>query len=223
MNRKHLIAGFLMLSALSILGCGGSSSNSSNSTPMTQTQAATAFGDLLTAMEGAAGAFAFDRTTAIAQLRKEEAAGVQKAILNGVRIPVSGNAISPTPEVSPDTTTNIPTYTYACPSGGTIVVTGSYSETSTSVSANIVETPKNCQASGITMNGDPDIALSINASDNGTSTTLTLSMTGGISVGSSSCSTDLNVNATISDKTGTGSETNSGSFCGETISGNYPL
>ncbi|MGA3372470.1 MAG: hypothetical protein ABSC48_11995 [Terracidiphilus sp.] len=220
MKGIHLISGFLMLSILPVLGCGGSSSSNS----ITKAQAAAAFGDVLTAMEDAAGALPLDQKTHLSQFRKEEAAGIQKAILNGTRMPVSENAISPAPEVSPDATTTIPTYTYTCPSGGTIVVTGSYSETSTSASASsesatIVETPKSCKDSGITMNGDPNITLSMSASDNGTTTTVTLSMTGGISVGSSSCSTDLTVSATISDKTGTGSETYSGSFCNVAISG----
>ena len=229
MNRNHLIAGFLMLSTLSILGCsggGGSSSGSgtSSNTPLTQAQAEVAFTDIANAMADAAGAVAVGRTNPLLQVRKEEVAGIQKAILDGTPMPASRNAISPAPEVLPDTTTNLSTYTYTCPSGGTIVVTGSYSETSTSASASsesatIVETPKSCKDSGITMNGDPNITLSMSASDNGTTTTVTLSMTGGISVGSSSCSTDLTVSATISDKTGTGSETYSGSFCNVAISG----
>ena len=91
------------------------------------------------------GALAVGPTNPLSQVRKEEVAGIQKAILNGVPMPASKNAISPAPEVLPDTTTILPTYTYNCPSGGTIVVTGSFTETSNSDSMTIVENPKKLQ------------------------------------------------------------------------------
>ncbi len=231
MKRRNLIAGLMMLSTLSILGCGGGSGSSggsggggsTNTTPLTQAQAEVAFTDIANAMADAAGgALAVGPTNPLSQVRKEEVAGIQKAILNGVPMPASKNAISPAPEVLPDTTTILPTYTYNCPSGGTIVVTGSFTETSNSDSMTIVETPKSCKDSGVTFSGDPDIAISDTATDNGTTTTATLTITGGISVSSSSCSIDVAANVTESDSTGHGSETIEGTFCGQSLgSGNY--
>jgi hypothetical protein len=69
------------------------------------------------------------------------------------------------------------------------------------------------------MNGDPNIALNFTGADNGTTTSITLTMTGGLTVGSSSCSTDMNLTASVNDKTGSGTETYSGSFCNVAISG----
>jgi hypothetical protein len=207
----------MMLLTLSAIGCGGSSSGGS---AMTQAQATTAFTDVFTATEDAAGALTLARSSPVSHLRKEE---IQKAILNGTRIPMSADSISPDLRVSPDTASSLPTYTYHCPSGGTIVVTGSYSETSTSESANIVETINSCQDGGITMNGDPNIALSLTGSDNGTTTSVTLTMTGGLTVGSSSCSTDLTITASVNNKTDSGTETYNGSFCNVAINGSSAI
>ncbi|MGA3080335.1 MAG: hypothetical protein ABSD44_03010 [Terracidiphilus sp.] len=226
MNRKNLIAGFLMLLTLSAIGCGGSSGSgggTSSALPMTPTQASAAYGDVFTAMEDATLALPLARSAPVSPIRKEEAAAIQKAILNGARTPVSADSVSPDLRVSPDTTTTFPAYTYKCPAGGTIVVTGSYSMTSSSDSASIVETINSCSDSGVTFNGDPNITFSWAASDNGTTTSLTITMTGGLTVGSSSCSTDLNTTGTISDKTGSGTETYSGSFCGRAISGSITI
>jgi hypothetical protein len=224
MNRKNLIAGFVVLLTLSGIGCGGSSgSSSSGGASMTQAQAATAYSEVFTAMEDAGGALFLDRSAPVSMLRKEGVAEIQKALLNGTRIPVSADSAAPALKILPDTTTKIPTYTYQCPSGGTIVVNGSFSDTSTSDSASVVETINSCHDGGIIINGDPDIALTVTGSDNGTTTSVTLNMTGGLSVGSSSCSTNLNITASVNDKTGSGSETYNGSFCGVSISGTQTI
>jgi hypothetical protein len=219
MNRKNLIAGFLVVLTLSCIGCGGSSSGPT----MTQTQAAAAYGAVFTAMEDATLALPLARSAPVSPIRKEEEAAIQKAILNGTRTPVSADSISPDLRVLPDTTSNFPVYTYKCPSGGTIVVTGSYSVTSSSESSNIVETINSCSGNGVTFSGDPNITFSWTGADNGTTTSLTITMTGGLTVGSSSCSTDLNITGSFSDKTGSGTETYSGSFCGQTISGSATI
>ncbi|MGD0096183.1 MAG: hypothetical protein ABSB60_06785 [Terracidiphilus sp.] len=220
MTRKILVPGFILLIAAPVVGCGGSSSQHA---AMTQAQATAAFTDVFTAMEDAAGALTLGHSTPVSQLRKEEAAGIQKAIRNGIQIPVSAVSIAPDARVSPETATSITAYTYQCPSGGTIVVTGSYSETSSSESANIVETINNCRDGGITMNGDPNIAFSLAGSDDGTTTTVSFAVTGGLTVGSSSCTTDLNSTASINDKTGSGTVTYSGSFCNVAISGSTTI
>lgn len=228
MNRKNLIAGFLVLLTLPGSGCGGSggssgSSGSSSVPAMTQAQASAAFTEVFTAMVSAEETLFLDRSNPVSMLRKEGASEIQKAILNGARIPASAGSIPPAPELSPDTTSNIPAFTYDCPSGGTIVVTGSYSETSTLESANVIETINGCKDDGVTMNGDPNITLSLAGSNNATTTSLTLTMAGGLTVGASHCSTDLNLTASVNDKTGTGTETYAGSFCGVAISGTSPI
>ncbi len=212
MNRNHLLLGILLTLTLSAIGCGGSS----DKIVMTPAQAQAAYGDVFGAFSDAAGAAGFARSAPISRLRSAEAIVVEKAILNGTRGPLSEESVSPDHRVLPDVT--LPSYTYKCPSGGTIVVTGSYTDTSNSTSLNIVETINSCSDSGITFSGDPNVALSETASDNGTTTSLTVTMTGGLSVGSSSCSINVNVSASISDKTGSGTITDSGSVCGQSIS-----
>jgi len=86
-----------------------------------------------------------------------------------------------------------------------------------------VETINSCQDGGITMNGDPNIALSLTGSDNGTTTSVTLTMTGGLTVGSSSCSTDLTITASVNNKTDSGTETYNGSFCNVAINGSSAI
>ncbi|MGD0829630.1 MAG: hypothetical protein ABR907_01720 [Terracidiphilus sp.] len=224
MDRKNLIALFLVLLTLSVVGCGGSSGSSgSGGAAMTQAQAASAFSEVFVAMEDASSALPLDRPNPISSFRKEEATAIRNALLNGARMPNSTSSVASALMVLPDSSTTIPTFTYQCPSGGTIVVTGFYSDTSTSESANIVETINSCHDDGIVMNGDPNITLSLNGSDNGTTTTVSLTMTGGLTVGSSSCSTDLTVTASVNDKTGTGNETYSGSFCNVSINGSTAI
>ncbi len=222
MNRKHRIVGFLAMLALAVIGCGGSSAPT-----MTQTQAAAAFGDVYEAMAGASGSLDLARSAPVSPIREDEAAAIQKAILQGTRVSGSAAPLSRVLKVSPDTTTTIPAYTYTCPSGGNIVVTGSYSETTSgttnSILANIVETINNCKDSGVTMNGDPNIETSIAESSNATSISSTITMTGGITVGSSSCSTDLQMTTSFNETTDSGTATYSGSFCGVALNGSVTI
>lgn len=219
MYQKFLIAGSLALLTLSCAGCGGSGGSGSI---MTTTQASTAYSYVFDALAEAGGALDVNRSAPILQLSKEESAGVQKAILNGTRNPVTAQLVSPVLNALSETTVTMPTYTFSCPSGGSIVVNGSFSESGTTTfteSESVVETINSCKFSGITMNGDPNISISVTGTDNGTTTTLNLTMTGGLSVGSATCTTDLTINASANDTTGSGSETYSGSFCGESLSG----
>ena len=70
MKRRNLIAGLMMLSTLSILGCGGGSGSSggsggggsTNTTPLTQAQAEVAFTDIANAMADADGGSARGRS-----------------------------------------------------------------------------------------------------------------------------------------------------------------
>ena len=215
MNRRYLLSAILLVLTLSAIGCGGSKS------PMTPAQAQTAYSDVLVAISCGVGANGLARSAPITRLRSAEAAVVGKAILNGTRVSLFEGSISPDRQVLPDTA--LPAYTYKCPSGGTIVTTGSYTDTTNSASLNIVETINKCSDSGVTFSGDPNVALSETGSDNVTTTSVTLTMTGGISDGSSSCSINVNATASISDKTGSGNVTASGSFCGQSISASEPI
>ena len=223
MNRMKLVAGFVAAAfTLSAVGCGGGSAPT-----MTQTQAAAAFGDVYTAMAGAAGQLDLARSAPVLPIRKDEAVAIQKAIVNGTRAAGPNARISPLLRVSPDTTTTIPTYTYTCPSGGTIAVTGSYTETTSgttsSTSANIVETINNCKDSGVTMNGDPNIAFSATETSTATTDAATITMTGGLTVGSSSCSTDLEITSLFNETTESGTVTYNGSFCGIALNGSLTI
>jgi len=212
MNRNYLLSGILLTLVLFATGCGGNS----DKTVMTAAQAQAAYSDVFSAFSNAAGAAGFARSAPISRLRSAEATAVEKAILNGARRSLPEESVSPDHRVLPDIT--LPSYTYKCPSGGTIVVNGSYTETTNSTSLNIVETINSCSDDGVTFSGDPNVALSEAESDNGTTTSLTVTVTGGFTVGSSSCTINVNVSASISDKTGSGTITDSGSVCGQSIS-----
>jgi len=209
MNQKYLFSAILLVLIPSAIGCGGSKS------PMTPAQAQTAYSDVLVAFSDGVGAAALAHSAPIARLRAAETAVVGKAILNGTPVSLFEDSISPDHQALPDTA--LPAYTYKCPAGGTIVTTGSYTDTTNSASLNIVETINKCSDSGVTFSGDPNVTLNETASDNGTTTSVTLTLTGGVSDGSSSCSINLNAAASVSDKTGSGNVTASGSFCGQSI------
>jgi hypothetical protein len=188
---------------------------------MTPTQAQQAFDDLDSAFADWAGGIGEAHSAPVSRLRSAERAAVEKAILKGVPVSTFADSISFDRRVLPDTT--LPAYTFKCPAGGNIVVTGSYTETSTSASLNIVETINGCSENGVTFSGDPNVALSDSASDNGTTTSVTLIMTGGFTVGSSSCSINVNASGSASDKTGSGTITVSGSVCGQSISASQTI
>lgn len=219
MNRTCLIAVCVGALTLSFLACGGGSSAST----MTQAQASSAFGALYDAMEGAAGTLDLARSAPASPIGKVEAAAVRQAILAGTRAARPNGLVSPAPKTLPETTTVIPPYTYTCPSGGTIVVTGSYtatgSGTTSSTSANIVEAINDCKDSGITMNGDPDIAFSVAETSSSTSVSSNITMTGGITAGSSSCSTNLQITTSYNLTSDTGTISYDGSFCGISLNG----
>ncbi len=123
------------------------------------------------------------------------------------------------------TTCNIPiTYSGACPSGGTIGVSGDLMFTldnsgDGSDSTSITVTPTNCVVSNLTVNGNPSVtaATEVNITNNQIDFPLTLTESGGISYGPNpkgSCS--LNVTLTITSQT---SCTVSGTVCGQSVNG----
>jgi hypothetical protein len=218
MIRKILIAGFSVLLPLSTIGCGGSSSGSNS---ISSQQAAVVMTDIYSAMAEASAS-----EGAIAAIRKVELVSLNKAILKGA--PATGIAESITPakaelkaRSASTVSGTISSYTFTCPQGGNITVSGSYSETAAApsyqVSMDMVEAINSCQDSGITMVGDPNVTLTDSGSDNGTTTTDTVTMTGGVKAGSSTCTIDVNISISASDSTGHGSFTSSGSICGISV------
>jgi hypothetical protein len=216
MNQKYLLSGILLTSTLSAIGCGGGGKSF-----MTPAQAQASYSDVLAAFSNGVGAAGLVHSAPFSRLRSAEAAAVGRAILNGNQVSLWRDPISSDLRVLPDT--NLSSYTYKCPSGGTIVTTGSYTDTASSASLNIVETINKCSDSGVVFSGDPNVALSETASDNGTTTSVSLTLTGGISDGTSSCSINVGASASVSDKTGSGSITAKGSFCGQSINASEPL
>src|SRR5215472_6583872 len=116
--------------------------------------------------------------------------------------------------------------TFNCPDGGSIMVSGTFSASGTSASATITATPSKCSDGTLVINGNPDVTVSVQGSDNGVTTTVNLMIGGGVSFSpvqagqfpSGSCS--LNVTASISVNDSSGSVTSSsisGTVCGQTI------
>ncbi|HEV2646794.1 MAG TPA: hypothetical protein VGU46_10555 [Acidobacteriaceae bacterium] len=120
------------------------------------------------------------------------------------------------------TTIVIPPYTFNCPTGGTIVVSGSFTgtdnETATpptiNVSENILETINHCGDNGLTINGNPNVAITGNVSLAGNVFTDLTTISGGVTAGNTNCPINVTISVTVDDKAGTESGTISGSVCG---------
>jgi len=110
-------------------------------------------------------------------------------------------------------------FTYNCPDGGTVALTGSTGNSSITVTA----TPSACNDGTLTFSGDPNITVKGTGTDNGTTTSINITVGGGVSwtpdSGSSfpagSCTSNMQVTASITDATGAlASCSLSGSICG---------
>lgn len=119
--------------------------------------------------------------------------------------------------------------TYTCPDGGSIEVSGGLTATSTSVSGKITETPSNCSDGTVDINGDPNITTGLQASDNGISTSVSVTLDGGVNFSpvqagqfpSGSCTCNLTASGAVNDSTGTVTAcTVSGSICGQSVNVN---
>jgi hypothetical protein len=117
--------------------------------------------------------------------------------------------------------------TFNCPDGGSIMVSGNFSASGTSASGTITATPSSCSDGTLVINGNPDVTATVQGNDNGVTTTVNLTIGGGVSFApvqagqfpTGSCS--LNVHASVSVNDSSGSVTSSsisGSICGQTIS-----
>ncbi|HKW33315.1 MAG TPA: hypothetical protein VJN92_09945 [Candidatus Acidoferrum sp.] len=116
--------------------------------------------------------------------------------------------------------------TFNCPDGGSIMVSGTFSANGTSASGTITATPSSCSDGTLVISGNPDVTATVQANDNGVTTTVNLMIGGGVSFSpvragqfpTGSCS--LNVTASFSVNNSSGSVTSSsisGSICGNTI------
>jgi hypothetical protein len=99
--------------------------------------------------------------------------------------------------------------TYACPGGGSIQISGDFSGTSNTVSGNVTGTPSNCSDTTIDISGDPNIRVGLQGSDNGISTSVSVTLSGGVSFSpvqagqfpSGSATFDLTIRGTLNDST----------------------
>jgi hypothetical protein len=119
--------------------------------------------------------------------------------------------------------------TYTCPDSGSVEVMGGLSATTNSVSGKITETPSNCSDGTADISGDPNITVGLQASDNGISTSVSVTIDGGVSFSSvqagqfpsGSCTCNLAVNGAVNDSNGTVTACSvSGTICGQTINAN---
>jgi hypothetical protein len=215
MNAKGMVVAALLV-ALSLFSNGCGSNNSSNNS-FSQTQALAATSDLFDAMSSAtlASGSGLLRTPTV---QEAEVSHIRNASLTqtpmvpsiaAARLFAASRAESPN--------TAIPAYTFHCPSGGTIVVTGSYTGTATSASVDIVETINSCSDTGFTINGNPNVTINDTLTTSGNVVTDVMTMGGGFTDGSQSCSINVNVSATVNDQTDAVSGTMSGSICGISV------
>jgi hypothetical protein len=218
MNIRGIAAvGSLLALSLFSIGCGSSNSSSA----FTQSQALTATADLFAAMAEAPLTTGHVRTPVEVNA---VANGIRNANLNGEQsIPsiAGANLLAASRAALPNTT--LPAFTFNCPSGGTIVVNGSFTTTITgttiSSTRDVVETINNCSDGGFTMNGNPNVTIIGTDSISGNILTGVETITGGFIVGSNSCSINVTMSSTFNTTTDTLSGTISGSMCGISING----
>ena len=212
--------------ALTLLGCGGSSNNPNpNSDPnpnnLTQPQAqqleGEAFAEVGTALADALSGspLTTSRAKILAALPKN-------------------NQVVPTPAgitCNPSGTSCTVSFTYQCPDGGSIAVSGTATENSpTSASVTITETPASCSDGTLVINGNPDMTIGAQVNDNGTTTTVDVTIGGDISFSpvktgqfpTGSCTSNLSISASVSDSTGAATCSVGGSLCGFSVSGSCP-
>jgi len=208
--------------APTLVGCGGSSStlnpNPNNLTSAQAQQLGTeVFADVSTALEGALSGLplANDRAKIFAALRKQNQA-----------VPASAQTTCN----SSDTSCTV-SFTFECPDGGSIAVSGSLTEnSSTSASGTITATPTSCSDGILVFNGDPDVMIGIQGNDNGTTTTVNITIGGGVSFSpvqmgqfpTGSCTSNLNVSASVNDTTRALTCSVGGSICGQAFNESCP-
>jgi hypothetical protein len=218
MRLLSIVSALLSGIALTLIGCGGGSSNIPNPNPNNLTQAQSqqlgnaAYADLATALADALGGSPFASAKALAALRKNNQA-------------VSASATTCN---SSDTSCTV-SYTYQCPDGGSVAVSGSFNATGlTSASGTISETPTNCSDGTLVLNGD--VMIGVQASNNGTTTMVNATISGDISFSpvqtgqfpTGSCTSNLSISASVDDNTGALTCSVGGSICGYALNESCP-
>ena len=210
--------------ALTLIGCGGSSNNPNpNPNNLTKAQGqqlgSEAYADIGTALADALASSPLPLTSGrgniLAALRKS-------------------NQVVPAPKeitCNSSNTSCTVSYTYQCPHGGSIAVSGSLTEnSSTSASGTITETPASCSDGTLVINGDPDVTIGIQGNDNGTTTTVNVKIGGGVSFSpvqtgqfpTGSCTSNLTASGSVNDSTGALTCSIGGSICGHAINASCP-
>jgi hypothetical protein len=203
-----------------LAGCGGGSSGSSNANNLTQAQAqqvgTTVSSDVSKALASALGntAVPLDITTrdnmlVALQRNNSHADAVSRpedVTCNGSNCSVSG--------------------TFNCPDGGSILVSGNFSGSGTSATGTFTLTPSSCSNGNLVINGNPDVTVAVQGNDNGVTTTVNLTIGGGVSFlpvqagqfPTGSCSLNITASVSVNDSSGSvPSSSISGSICGQTI------
>lgn len=196
----------LIGAALLFVSCGNSKNPNPNNltSAQAQTLGVEVFDDAFSAIAGATGDSRSntDRRSGWADLSKNKS-------MSSAAKPASSSG----------------TYTYNCFDGGTITVSGTVGNSS----LNVTLTPTSCNDGSLTFSGDPNITVSGTANDNGTDTSISVSIGGGISwtpdsgntFPAGSCLSSMQINASVSDSTGAlASCSISGKMCGYSLNYN---
>ena len=207
--------------ALTLIGCSGGSGSTPNPNPNNLTPAQAqqlgneAFADLGTALANALAGSPFANARALAALRTHnEAVSASSGITCN----------------SSDTSCTV-SFTYQCPDGGSVAVSGSVTANSpTSASGTITETPTNCSDGTLVINGDPDVMIGAQGNNNGTTTMVNITLDGGLSFSpvqtgqfpTGSCTSNLSASVSVNDNTGAVTCSVSGSICGQAINQSCP-
>lgn len=185
---------------LLFVGCGSSSNPNPNH--LTSAQAQQLGGEVFT-----------DVFNAISSGTISGSDAVRKSGVPALLAKNKNHSYTQTPDASSST------FTYTCPDGGTIAISASSGNNSISVTA----TPTSCSDGTLIFNGDPNITVKGTGNDNGTTTTVDITVGGGVSFApvttgafpTGSCKSNMQVSASITDSSGSlASCSISGAICG---------
>ena len=207
------------LMALGILaGCGGGNANL-NASKLTKAQA-----------QQLGSAISADVNNALASALGNTAVPLDISSRDHMLVALHRNGQADTVPKPEDVTCNgtscTVSGTYTCPDGGSIAVLGNFTASGNSANGTITATPSSCSDGTLVINGNPDVTVGVQGSDNGMTTTVNATIGGGVSFSpvqagqfpTGSCT--LNVTASVSVNDSSRSVTSSsisGSVCGQTI------
>lgn len=215
----------ILVAALGVLaGCGSSAGGSGDGSGNTLTQAQA---------QQVGTAVSNDLSDALASALSSPALALDISSRDHIRLGLRRKS-GAVPQTKPDVLTCSGSDctisgTYTCPDGGTIGVSGDISSTNNSAGGTITETPSNCSDGTVDINGEPNITVVFQASDNGISTSVNLTISGGVSFSPvqagqfppGSASSNLTLSGTVNDSNQVVTACSvSGSFDGQNISAN---